>query len=495
MKFNLLKIALLSIAAVATVGCQNSSGSKTKKINYIDDPAVRLSLNYEGRSFFTDGIAQVTLKSPIDGDTAHFYGMNAISRPIKARFWGIDTPESTGRIQEYGMAASRFTKEKLKEANENGTIVVSTAQDTYGAPKADSTGDRYVSLIWVNLTVKNAPLDQLVLLNLWIVQEGLSYVKNVSDIPDYQPIFIAAEKQAKKLKLNLFSGKPDPEFPTGEFQPTSLLDLKHETEMRMEGIEPETSYNNAKVKINGTVAGLSDGTMYLQNFYTVEEGGSGLSYNPYLKEYGEYAGINIYCGKSSIPSKYTAIGTYLELCVIAKYSDEFGFQLTGAEGHFPSSDYLWVEGDAVVILSAEDNTEEYQLVTLEYTAAEMDAMLTSQVINEKYESFYCSNKITEALKCTSFYKNQYNDEITLTFGDHKFQAHLTSMYKGNPDKPQQVWDTAEHYVGKSFYMTGVLSCFTGGSKPRFQFIFSRPSEQLHCTDYWDADGNRIYPNV
>ena len=498
-RLNLLKTAIACFAAMVTISC---GGGGPTKIDYTQSEEVRLSLDYQtsqgkDRDFYTDGIAKVTLRTPIDGDTAHFDQVVAnpsSTKPIKARFWGVDTPESTGRVEEYGKQASNFTKEKLKKANADGTIVVSTPREDYGEPTADSTGERYVSLIWISLDKKDASFDELILLNLWIVQEGLSYVKNVSDIPEYQTIFIAAEKQARDLKLKLWSGKPDPEFNYGTYQTCALLDLKHEIERRIEGLPVEESFDGAKVRVVGTVAGFSDGIMYLQNFYTIDQGGSGTAINPYTGELGEYAGINIFCGTSSIPSKYTALGTYLELCGIAQYSETFGFQMTGAQGHFPSVESMAEDDDVHILIRAENNTEEYQLYSFEYTAAQLNAKLSSTDLDVKYTSFYCSNKITEPVTVTKFYKNNNNGEITLTFGTNLFQAHITTLYRGNPHDNLEYWASEEDFMGKSFYMRGVLSSFTstnsqGVTTTRYQFVFSKPSDELHCTDYYDADGN------
>ena len=489
-RHNLLRIAIVGFATLLTIGCNNKTDGK-KKIDYTQSEEVRLSLDYRGHDFYTDGIGQVTLKTPIDGDTAHFNPVvtTTSSKAIKSRFWGIDTPESTGRVEEYGAAASDFTKKKLQYANEHGTIVVSTPRDGYGQPAADSTGERYVSLIWISLDKENAAFDELILLNLWIVQEGLSYVKNVTDIPQYQPIFIAAEKQARDFKLKLWSGKPDPDFNYGSYETTSLLDLKREIEKRVEGIEvPEDeSFDGAKVRVVGTVAGFSDGVMYLQNFYNMDQGANGTATNPFTGEPGEYAGINIFCGMSGVPSKYTIAGTYIEVCGIVKVSDVFGFQLTGAEGHFPSVESMAEEDDCHILIRAADNTEEYQLNTFVFTSQQLDTKLKSTDLNEKYTSFYCSTKITDPVTVTRFFKSDSN-EITLTFGTHEFQAYITTLYKGNPNKTNQYWDTQEFFVGKSFYLSGVLAAYTGGSKTRYQFVFTNPTEQLHCTDYYNADG-------
>ena len=176
MKHKFISRILTIVLSVVAVSGLASCG--TKKIEYIDDQSVRLNLDYKGKDFYKDGVAEVTLKTCIDGDTAHFSPLAGSSNmdTIKSRFFGIDTPESTGKVEPYGKAASNFTKEKLKTASEKGTIVVSSAQDYYGKPNPDSTGERYVTLIWVCLDKKNADVEDLRLLNLWLVQEGYSYV-------------------------------------------------------------------------------------------------------------------------------------------------------------------------------------------------------------------------------------------------------------------------------------------------------------------------------
>ena len=49
---------------------------------------------------------EVTVKSFIDGDTTHFYVPTSLmgTGVIKARYLAINTPESTGKIEEWGKA-------------------------------------------------------------------------------------------------------------------------------------------------------------------------------------------------------------------------------------------------------------------------------------------------------------------------------------------------------------------------------------------------------
>lgn len=47
--------------------------------------------------------AEVTVKSHIDGDTTHFYVDKTVNETgvLKARYLAINTPESTGKIEEW----------------------------------------------------------------------------------------------------------------------------------------------------------------------------------------------------------------------------------------------------------------------------------------------------------------------------------------------------------------------------------------------------------
>ena len=253
------KLLLLPLIALSTLAsCANpgpdSGNSGPQWIDYVNNGSIKLEYDYVNRDFYKDGIGQVSLKTAIDGDTAHFApDVTTTSREnIKARFFGVDTPESTGKVQPYGRPASNFTKEKLLNADENGTIVVSSAQDGYGLPNPDSTGERYVSLIWIHETKKNAPFDELVLLNLWIVQEGLSWVKNVGDMPQYVDTFYAAEDQAEAFKKNLFSGEDDPSYNYGDYEDVSLLDIKKELEKTLQDPNYVNPYDNMKIRVVGT---------------------------------------------------------------------------------------------------------------------------------------------------------------------------------------------------------------------------------------------------
>ena len=484
-KFKQITLSLISLLAIGFLaGCNNNSnpGQASSKeptpgdenwVDYTASSAVRLAIDYKGRDFYKDGIGEVTLRTAIDGDTAHFDPVvtTTSSLTIKSRYYGIDTPESTGRIQPWGQPASDFNKQKLYAAKENGTIVVSTAQEDYGAPQYDSTGERFVSLIWINETKKNAPFNELYLLNLAIVQEGYSWVKNVQDMPAYADTFYAAETQAKNYKLHLFSGAPEDGFPTGDYENTSLLDLKVATENYIKDKSYKSPLDGQKVRIRGTVAGYSDGTMYLQSYFEESDSEDIRGEGKGIKG-GEYAAINVFCGMSSVPSKYRKINTFIQLCVFAKYSENFGFQLTGAEGHFPIVESEAGEDDCKILIKAEDNVGEQSLHFLEYKPAELSTIAE----NSDFECLNCAVKVTEPVECSKFYINTKGDEITLNFKDCAFSAFITFSYAGDPEKKFEYWNTEEQFVGKKFLLSGIYTYHQAQSgKISYQIVFNDAS--------------------
>lgn len=430
------------------------ASSSITAVDYVHDGNVTLGLDYKDHDFYTDGIGQVSLKTAIDGDTAHFYPTvkTTSSEPIKARFYGIDTPESTGQVEPWGKAASKFTAAKLEEADENGTIVVSAPISSYQTPSFDSTGTRYVSLIWINLTEKNAPKEDLILLNLWIVQEGYSYLKGVADMPSYVDTFQKAADQARNLKYHLYSGD-DPDYNYGGYTTTSILDIKKEVEKSFADTTHVNAYDNVKVRIQGTVAGYANHTLYLENYFSEENGGRYTG--------GEYAGINIFTGMASIPSKFTKKNTYIEVCGLGIDSENFGFQITSAV--FPT--YATDDTDSTVLFTADDNID-YPLHTFEMAPGDIDT--------SDYSYLNCSVKLTENVVVSGGYANDDNSAFTLYLKDLKgnklpFECYIPFVYKPDPvNQPNYTYSSVAEFTGKTYQITGVYTGRISGSKVYFQ---------------------------
>ena len=431
--------------------------------DYVKDGSVKLNLDYTGRDFYEDGLEQVSLLTPIDGDTAHFKTKTVT---LKARFYGIDTPESTGKVQPWGVPASNFTKEKLKAADKNGTIVVSSPQKEYGKPDPDSTGSRYVSLVWINETKKNASLDELYLLNLWIVQEGLSMKKNVSNIPEYEASFDGAEAQAKVYKYNMWSDERDPTFNYGDegYADVSLLDIKREVEKSILDASYKNPFDNKLVRFTGVVSTYKDGTLYVQEFYPIDDD------HP---DQGEWAGINIFCGMSEISSKFTQPNTYLQVYGLCKDSETFGFQITDTQGKWKA--YGATDEDCKVLLKASENIDEHSLYTFHYTVDQLNKV----VEDVNCESLFCAVSVEGTLTCSKAFVSDSRD-ITVYFTEAKFNVYIPFAYHGDQtDASTQVirWDTKEQFEGKKFRIDSGTYAWhrTTNGKVNFQII---PTDEL-----------------
>jgi len=452
--FGLSAIVLFGISGLA--GC-----NKTKaKVDYAAQ--LHLTLEYKDKDFFTQGVGEFNLFTCIDGDTAHFTPIvtTTSSKTVKARFYGVDTPESTGRVQEWGKEASNFTKEHLKNAAANGTIVLAGVSSAYGAPSTDANG-RYLSCIWINEDEKNADISTLRNLNLMLIQEGFSEPGSLDKMPEYADIFEKAYWQAKEFKLNMFSGKPSPLFNYGDYEDTYIPDICMAVQAQLDDPEVENPFNGAKVRVRGTVVGYANNLLFLQKYDEVTE---------------EYYSINIFCGMTKPSNKYLVPNTVLQLCGVAQDSEEFGFQITGVEGHFPTLESLASEDDVQILVKADKNTDEATKVkSFTYTANQ----LTTIVNNRNYECLNSGIKLTDNVKVNYFKANQENNKWTLGFANQEFDLYLTIAVAPDPEKPNETWTTSAQWMGKTINIANGIFTYheytkssTGEKAIGFQIIIT-----------------------
>ena len=217
---------------------------------------LRLNMDSETRK------AEVTVKTFVDGDTTHFHVSEAIveSGVLKARYLAVNTPETTGKIEEYGKKAAAFTREKLTGAV---SIIVESDDHQWNL---DSTGDRHLVWVWY----KPADSSEYRCLNLELLQNGLCKANSTAN-NRYGSICSNALEQARQLKLNVYSGQKDPDFYYGEAVEMTLKELRTNL----------SAYNGMKVAFNGVV------TMNNNNSVFVE------AYDP---EADMYYGMSVYYG-------------------------------------------------------------------------------------------------------------------------------------------------------------------------------------------------------
>ena len=189
----------------------------------------------------------VTVKTLVDGDTTHFYVPSSVmpGGVLKARYLAINTPESTGKIEEWGKKASNFTREKLSNAS---SIIIESDTGTWNA---DSTGDRYLCWVWY----KPAGESEYRNLNLEILQNGLAIASNSSQ-NRYGEYAVAAIAQARAQKLNVHSGEKDPDFFYGDAYEVTLKELRTNIE----------AYNGLKVAFNGVITVNDNNSVYVESY-------------------------------------------------------------------------------------------------------------------------------------------------------------------------------------------------------------------------------------
>lgn len=211
---------------------------KVETVDYVDQ--LKLDMN-------SDSLKQeVTVKSFVDGDTTHFNVPKDLNGTdvFKARYLAVNTPESTGKIEEYGKKASNFTREKLSTAT---SIIIESDNNSWNA---DSTGSRYLVWVWY----KPSESGDYRNLNLEILQNGLAIASN-SGNNRYGDVCMKALEQAKAQKLNVHSGEKDPEFYYGGAEELTLKELKTNIE----------AYKGKKVAFNGIVTMNYNNGVYVES--------------------------------------------------------------------------------------------------------------------------------------------------------------------------------------------------------------------------------------
>jgi endonuclease YncB( thermonuclease family) len=107
----------------------------------------------------------------IDGDTTVFGFPNDVanliqSNPKRVRYLNIDTPETSGTPEPWGLLAKEYACDRLLDAH---SILIQTDP---GDKLLDPYG-RLLGWVWIQPTVN----DAYELLNYWLVRQGLAEVK------------------------------------------------------------------------------------------------------------------------------------------------------------------------------------------------------------------------------------------------------------------------------------------------------------------------------
>ncbi|MBR4164718.1 MAG: thermonuclease family protein [Lachnospiraceae bacterium] len=267
-----LLIALLLLTSLSACQKEPSASSGSADTTAAAEPSASQT---EAPFVYTDFVGElklderssslkqkVTVKTYVDGDTTHFHVPASVAENgvLKARFLAVNTPESTGKVEEWGKAASKFTREKLSSAAE----ILLESDDGQWNP--DSTGGRFLVWVWYRAAAGSDWRN----LNVELLQNGLAIASNSAN-NRYGSVCTAAIAQAKAMKLAIYSGEKDPDFFYGDALEITLKEL------RLNAAE----LNGSKVAFEGVVTRNINGTIYVEDL------------DP---DTGLYFGISVYLG-------------------------------------------------------------------------------------------------------------------------------------------------------------------------------------------------------
>lgn len=295
-----MKNKLLLIIAAATLlltGCQNPGGGQNSgsaadgsiPTPITDKLAFAQANSLEGKSFAStstdpssfDHYGYVTLRSCTDGDTANFVQegyVDAFNRQItiKTRFLGVNTPESTAKVEPWGKKASLFTKHILEEAQAKADEETAAAgkpvynialiTDPVAMGERDSSGNRWLAFVWY----RKSSADKWRNLNLELVEQA--YSKNQlfidSSICNYRESFEKADANARKNGYRVHGEIDDGYDYTAKTYEYSIWGIQNHYEEI--GISDEGS-SGVQLKITALVVGIQGDNLYLRDVLVDEE--------------------------------------------------------------------------------------------------------------------------------------------------------------------------------------------------------------------------------
>lgn len=241
-------------------------GKETYEFTTPVTDSLKLNESYEGKDFVTDGIGLATVVAYTDGDTVIF--KTSGGHKVTIRFLGIDTPESTYKVEPWGFAASAFTKNALK----NAKTIVLQAETLDEKERLDSTGKRYLGWVWVDGR----------LLNLELAEVGLATSK--AEGTQYASKFIEAIQPVMRAKERIYGVQNDPNFDYSSKREEYTIKQLRELYGTAEAIS-ESRDIGKKVTITGTIS---------------KRFGSSSAYIQQADEDGNYYGIYLYGGYDQI---------------------------------------------------------------------------------------------------------------------------------------------------------------------------------------------------
>ena len=312
-------LLLLSVASASSL-CSCGSGTFATPLT----DALKFTETFTESDKFispSDGvhaIGEITISSVVDGDTLNFYnGRNVDIKKTSdisytVRFNGINTPESTARIEPWGVKASQYVKSILwdsqNEKQRPYSVVLINDIATYG--QLDGTSERYIGFVWYKM---NEDSDYR-LLNLEIIEQcySLNLLSAHSDYCPYYATFVEAARVAKQNGKRVY-GEKDPDYDyTDTILDVSIRYVRDNYQAL--GVSDtdslDESSSGVKLRITALIVGFSGDNFFLRDVTDADNN-------------GEYASIYAYAALSiTAAAKSFKVGQIVRfVCKATKYKN------------------------------------------------------------------------------------------------------------------------------------------------------------------------------
>ena len=393
--------------------------AQIEKKDYVSE--LKLNMNSETKK------QVATVKTYVDGDTTHFHVPEDVIEVgvLKARYLAINTPESTGKIEEYGKKASEFTRAKLSSAV---SIIVESDDDKWNR---DSTDSRYLVWVWY----KESEDGEYRNLNLEILQNGLAVASSTGN-NRYGSVCLSALAQARAEKLNVYSGEKDPDFYYGDAVELTLREMRLNV----------SDYTNTKVAFEGVITRNDGRSVYIED---------------YDSDSGLYFGMTVYYGfgLSGAGLSIISVGNRARIVGTVQYYEAGdSYQVSGltyrqmkpddpnnikkiSDGHKPAFALVSAEKFASGMVTLEDGGKEYRFAELSlYTSVSMEDLTVKSIYTTSSDD--SSSKGAMTITCEK-------DGVTVTV--------RTAVLIGKDGKLV----TAERYEGKNISVRGIVDHYDG----------------------------------
>ena len=355
----------------------------------MQEPPSSQDQKVNGLDFRRDGIEQAmtSFTDPkdyfinyVDGDTTHVNSRN-YGYSVKIRYLGIDTPESTSELEEWGKSASNYNKQQLSTAKH---IILESQGTSVDGEKHESTVDgnqRSLAYVWYTDVASPTKAD-FKCLNLEMVYQGFSFgIGSIEDMGDYfYKAFDKANKSAQLNKRHIYSSEKDPNYYYGKPLDLELKSLYQTTHT---GTDSALADNKTLYRIKGYVSRKLDTAFYIQDK---------ASYNQEGTEIPEAYGMYIFTyAQTSIK-----VGDEVEVIgVISSYGG--AYQMMGISFHTLNPD----EDRDTRIISSGHTITPIKVTASTFNSDSFNKNKFNNVLVEFVDDLYCYNKTSTYQEVTS----------------------------------------------------------------------------------------------